>query len=412
MIWSVFDLVSRHARIALLAALLAGVIIAPSVTASTVVYIYPGTSIQSAVEANATGTVFVIKAGTHHQQSVYPKDGMTFIGENGAVLDGDLIAERAFGDQYGGFPVNNVTIRNLRITRYAPQAYGSVIDGHAGSGWLVEANEIDNNSRGTGNATVRTYGIGVGSNWTVRHNRVHANGWAGITGYSCHDTIIEGNDVYSNPITVVTDPAFDGDAANIKLYQCDGMTVISNFIHDGLEEGIWLDTGGVTTAHPKNIVENNWISDQGDKGIWYENTLSGDIHANHVKNAGYRQTDPAGWMTGGGIQVTNSPNVTVKDNVIVNSHNGFVGQKASGYTQDLLNLLVQNNTITMLTGATGIVAETGDPFTSGNNRFVGNHYILYGNSSTPFRWQGNDFSIAAWQTAGNDTTAGGATFVY
>src|SRR5512132_529430 len=42
-----------------------------------------GQSIQAAVDANAGGTQFLIKAGTYNQQTVSPKSGDSFVGEAG-----------------------------------------------------------------------------------------------------------------------------------------------------------------------------------------------------------------------------------------------------------------------------------------------------------------------------------------
>ena len=53
--------------------------------------IYPGQSIQAAVDAAPGGTAFVLKAGVHRMQSVVPKAGDTFSGEPGAVLNGSRL---------------------------------------------------------------------------------------------------------------------------------------------------------------------------------------------------------------------------------------------------------------------------------------------------------------------------------
>ena len=75
---------------------------------------YPGESIQAAVNANPEGTTFTIMAGVHRLAAVSPKAGNTFIGEPGAVLDGGNSVKRAF---VSGKP--NVTIRGLEIRNYA-----------------------------------------------------------------------------------------------------------------------------------------------------------------------------------------------------------------------------------------------------------------------------------------------------
>jgi hypothetical protein len=64
---------------------------------STTVPVSPGNSIQSLVDQNPEGTHFTLKAGIYRLQQVRPKNGDTFTGENGAVLNGsELLAGFAF----------------------------------------------------------------------------------------------------------------------------------------------------------------------------------------------------------------------------------------------------------------------------------------------------------------------------
>ena len=48
----------------------------------------PGEDFQAAVDAHPAGTQFLILSGTHRFQSVEPKDGMSFVGQPGAVMTG------------------------------------------------------------------------------------------------------------------------------------------------------------------------------------------------------------------------------------------------------------------------------------------------------------------------------------
>src|SRR5712692_6555726 len=48
----------------------------------------PTQDIQTAVNANPSGTTFVIAAGLYRMQSVTPKDGDVFLGQPGAILNG------------------------------------------------------------------------------------------------------------------------------------------------------------------------------------------------------------------------------------------------------------------------------------------------------------------------------------
>ena len=360
---------------------------------ATPVSITPGQSIQDAVDRYPAGTSFLIKHGVHARQTIYPRDGMMFEGELGAVLDGQHVTAQAI---VAG-RTSNVTVRGLRITGYVPPASGAAVEGHGSQGWVVEGNEIHNNSNGG----ARAYGIRIGSGWILRANSIHHNGWVGIAGYRAFDSLIEGNDVYANPGGVFNDTV--GEAANIKLFECGRIVLRGNHVHDGPFLGIWLDR-----SQPDMTVEGNRVRHHGDAGIWYEVSYQGVIRGNYVENAGYRGRYSRGWMSGAGIQVTNSPDVSVIENTVTNSLNGIVGQQAEGYddgpygASELRNLLVRGNVVVMPRGQTGIVQNIGSnsPYVHWRNRFVENHYVLQVNA-TPFRWMGLNLDERRWQAYGH-----------
>jgi parallel beta-helix repeat protein len=61
-----------------------------------------GTAIQPLVTAQPSGTIFVLQAGVHRHQTVYPKTGQVFRGEPGAIMTGarDLSGLFTFNGQY------------------------------------------------------------------------------------------------------------------------------------------------------------------------------------------------------------------------------------------------------------------------------------------------------------------------
>src|SRR5207237_9512212 len=278
--------------------------------------LYPGESIQSAVNRSPAGTTFVLKAGVYARQSVRPKDGMKFIGEAGAVLDGQNATHRAFD----GENVNNITVRGLRITRYLPPNTAAAVEAINTTGWVVENNEIDNNVNGSASAD----GVRIGSGMVLRSNSIHHNGWLGIAGYKAVNTLIEGNEIYANPPASFDDTI--GEAANIKLFECGSITIRNNFVHDGPFKGIWVDT-----MTPNLVIEGNKVINHGEAAIWFEVSYEGVIRNNYVENAGTRSSYINGWLQSGGIQVTNSPDVSVLDNSVVNSLNGIIGLQAGVY---------------------------------------------------------------------------------
>ena len=62
--------------------------------------IFPGDDINSIVDNNPEGTTFIIKAGVHRMQEIWPKNGNTFWGETGAILNGGKVLTD-FGQEGG-----------------------------------------------------------------------------------------------------------------------------------------------------------------------------------------------------------------------------------------------------------------------------------------------------------------------
>src|SRR5688572_23730486 len=85
-----------RARMDTITASMRSVIVPPEPV--TGVEVNPGSSIQTAVNANPAGTVFILKAGTHVQQAIVPKAGNIFRGEGMAttILDGQNTTAMAF----------------------------------------------------------------------------------------------------------------------------------------------------------------------------------------------------------------------------------------------------------------------------------------------------------------------------
>jgi parallel beta-helix repeat protein len=350
--------------------------------------ISPGQSIQAAVNANAAGATFVLKAGVHKQQTVVPKDGMTFVGEPGAIMDGENVTPRAFVAEGR----RNVTIRGLVITRYVPAAQNAAIHGNAATGWIVEDSEISYNAN---------FGLWMnGPGWIVRRNKVHHNGVLGIGGYNATQLLVENNEVYDNPPTDVAESAILAEAANIKLFTANA-TIRNNNVHGGYKMGIWIDTASGGSI----VVENNRVVDQGSIGIWHENSWDAIIRGNTVERCGLRKSISSGWISGGAIAVSNSASVTISDNTLRDNLNGIWAMQAAGYYADrnVKNLVVQNNRI-IRSGQSGIVQNVGDQsvYTSWNNKFTGNYYEIPSGLTTPFRWLDRAVTETQWKGYGQD----------
>jgi parallel beta-helix repeat protein len=352
------------------------------------VVIQPGQSIQAAVNANPSGTTFWLKAGTWHQQSVVPKDGMTFAGEAGAILDGDNTTVKAFSGT-----ASRVTIRNLVVQNYNTPLQAGAIQGDwtASLHWLVEYCEIRTN---------HAAGLYATDSMIARNNYIHHNGQIGILGKG-NGALFTGNEVsYNN--TGGNDP--DWEAGGMKFLYSTGLRFADNYVHDNYGPGIWFD--GYNNG---NLIEGNRVVHNQDAGIFYEISYNAVIRNNTVTSNGGN-----GSIARAGILVSASSGVEVYGNTLSDNSNGVIGLQANRGTAPaqydagpllVQNLYVHDNQISMNRGLTGLVDQVGDGgiFTR-NNRFEHNTYSV-SLLSRPFSGPGGSLTPAQWQAAGFDLTS-------
>jgi hypothetical protein len=382
--------------------------------------ISPGVDIQAKINASASGTVFCLRAGRHTPATAYldPSPGDVFIGEYGAVVDGQHLRRESFSYRYGPKPV---TIKNLTIENFV----GNGIEG--GNGWTIEQNEVRSNG-----------GDGVWFGSINRSNYVHHNHHGGmVSGFGQSGMVVENNEIAFNN----TDSIRDEPDAGGKMVVVQGVDYHHNWVHDNYGNGIYCDINcyGLNIHH--NLVERNVMV-----GIALEISYDAEIHDNVLRDngivdsrcvEGYRC-----WFTDlGGIVVFDSSNVRVHDNIVedANGH-GIVGRQDDRRRCDtgdvytgrycrgdyvVKNLQVYGNTIRapigsrmyqfgdgtwspfVLDGITGPDELFGSTY---NNRFYSNSYQVPGTpglSGNWFIWIGDTVTTwSRWQSAGLDVDGG------
>ncbi len=365
--------------------------------------ILPGESIQAAVNANGPGTTFLIKAGRHVRQSVVPKNRDTFRCEAGAILDGETVTPYAF--MCSGPDPDDVRIVGCVIERYAPPAQmGAILAGgntpsDGTSGWIVDSTEVRNNAN---------LGIRLGGQMKVRWSNVHHNGQLGIGGIG-DDILIEGNEIaYNNPSNLGN---LDFEAGGTKFVLTNRLVVRNNFVHHNTGPGLWTDIDNDATLFEGNLVEDNLR-----EGIITEISYSAIIRNNTVRRNGLNDSRSAVWLWGAGIGIhaSGGAGIEIYGNVLEGNAHGIAliqqnrACAVGGGSCRLGPYLVQNvnvhdNTVTMATGATGAVTDLGDNaiFTSRNNRFTNNTYVITGNAR-PFAWMNAYRTEAEWKGFGQD----------
>jgi hypothetical protein len=269
--------------------------------------ILPGQDIQAKINANASGTTFCLRAGRHTPTTAYldPSPGDVFIGEYGAIVNGDHLRVVSFSVRHGSRPV---TVRNLIIENFT----GHGIEG--AGGWTIENNEVRYNG-----------GDGVWLGSVNRSNYVHHNNHGGmVSGFGQSGMVVENNEIAFNN----TDSIRDEPDAGGKMVAVQGVDYQHNWIHDNYATGIYCDINcyGLNIHH--NLVERN-----AKVGIEVEIGYDSEIHDNALRGNGVvdaRCTEGIRcWFTDlGGILAFNSSNVRVYRNTVedANGH-GIVGRQ-------------------------------------------------------------------------------------
>ncbi len=373
------------------------------------VAVLPGQSIQAAVNANPTGTTFILKAGTHTRQSVIPKSGDVFQGEPGTVLDGQGAAY-AFGKGGAPYP-SNVTIRGLKITGYTPPMQSGTIEAggyypaEGTSGWVIDGNDISYNGE---------YGIRIGNSGRVVNNNVHHNLRLNVAG-SANNTVIENNEIAFGNHQNAYNTNFE--AGGTKFAYSDGLVLRGNYVHDNVGVGIHMDENNINTT-----IETNRVDRNGSEGVAIEISYATIIRNNTVTNNGW--ADPRNrytYLWNAGIGIHASQNVEIYGNTVAGNYAGIVAIEQNRSTDKAVygahivqNLYVHDNTITQsnlprngneLSVGAGIatdIAGNSAIFTSRNNRFVNNRYTL-GTNPRPFAWNFGTRTEAEWRSYGQDT---------
>ncbi len=368
---------------------------------------HPGDNLQGLVDQHSSGTSFDLAPGTYRLQSVVPKDGDTFVGEEGAVLSG---AQPVTGfTKQGQYWVASVSIQAAGPTRgqcdashpectdphdlfldntplqraqdqssvspgswYLDYDSGKVYMGDDPTGHQVEISMLPHAFSGSAkNVTIRGLTIekyadiaGDGaiqghsdagqpsSGWVVQKNTVRSNHGMGIR-------LSNGMQVLSNTVTDNGQMGLGGGGSNILV---EGNEIARNN-YAGYNYG-W-EAGGTKFSFTKNlVVRNNYVHDNNGPGLWtdIENV-----------NALYEQNRTSGNKVAGILHEI-SHDAVIRNNTIENDGFAAPGKTSPWYGGGIVltasdNVEVYGNTVTnCMNGIVGL-----QPNRQGKN---GNAYLL------------------------------------
>lgn len=280
--------------------------------------------------ANPPGTTFWLAPGTHTLGTdqfgqVVPRDGNTYLGAPGAILDGKGVNRYAFTQH-----AKNVTIKYLDVQGFNPPVDEGVVNHDGGDNWVITDNTFHNNH---GAATM------AGSGQILRANCLRDNGQyamnAARVGDNITGVVVEGNEISGNNTdNIEARIPGCGCTGGIKFWDVNGADVRNNWVHDNHGVALWADTDNNDFLIENNLVENNDA-----EAVFYEisynltlrnNTLRGNTKVKGKVFADRNDGFPVGAVylseAGGEPRIpARTSKVEIYGNVLENNWSGITG---------------------------------------------------------------------------------------
>lgn len=339
-------------------------------------------NIPAAIEAAPAGAQFVLTPGVYRNVTISPKNGQSFVGESGAILDGSVPIENwrsqngkwtasgypapAYRTGYGRdglatyredlFVDGTPYLRVASLDHLGPKKFyyenGNVwiSDDPTGHDTVASVTEAAFNGQSARNVTidnitVRYYATmaqhgaidaQTTNGWTITKSVFHGNHGAGVAAGSnmtiqnnvfrmngqlgIHAQDVTGLTIQSNRVTENNYAGFDAgwDAGGIKILTSTAIKIAQNCIADNAATGIWLDWDNTDFEIDSNTVLRNLVI-----GIQSEASRSGKITSNVVAYNN-RQGNVTGYW-GSEILVQNSSRLEVSRNKILSAKGPGLG---------------------------------------------------------------------------------------
>jgi len=351
--------------------------------------IYPGQSIQDKVNSMPGGTTFILKAGTHRMQTVYPKSGDKFTGESGARMSGAKVVTGWY--KSGGLWVaanqtqraqvtNGTCMTGYSMCNYSEDLFinSSMLhrvssSSQVGSGkWYFDrsaskvyiADDPTNktvemsitkqafagsaSSVNISNLTIEKYaspaqfGAIAGDNayaWTISNNEIRYNHGVGVKAgdhwqlYSNNihhngQMGITGYRVY-NVVMQGNELAYNNADGFSPFWEAGATKFVSSHYLIYRSNYVHNNKGKGLWTDIDNIYctyDGNTITDNDHQGISHEVGYDCVIKNNTVLRNGFQN---AGGYAGAGIGIVSSPNVEIYNNTVSGNAHGIVARMYS-----------------------------------------------------------------------------------
>ena len=276
------------------------------------------------------GTTYWFAPGTHtlgagEFNQIEPAQGDTFIGAPGAVISGQ-------GDNNSAFTgtATGVTVEYLTIEDFVPPGSQGSVNHDSGADWTIKYNTIEENGNVAGSGGGAALMMGDGDvyeyNCLTNNGEYALNATDGnVPNGGPHETTFAFNEVSYNGIADFPDLGQCGCSGGIKYWASTNAVVEDNYIHDNYNVGLWFDTDNSGALVSGNYIARNWA-----EGAIYEISYNADITGNTFLDNGWglgSYSGPSGFPLGAGLYVNASGGNAAVDgglySTLMVSHNVF-----------------------------------------------------------------------------------------
>jgi hypothetical protein len=408
------------------------------------------TTVRNAVNANPSGTTFLLAANCTYQFSsfVLGLNNDIFIGAgpastiisgtnggaNGSAWQANVTGNVA--DDHVGIAIMNMTMQNFGVFSAGtePQNFNSIAI-QTSDNWSVRNTKLINGA----NICLNHHGNGI----FIANNLISNCGGYTILGQPGQYTAISTASTYiGNEITLGNTSLYDTcDGSGFKLLGPGSVNIFGGYIHDNNSPGFWEDSYSGQTYHISGVT----FARNGNGGVEFEDAglVAGEVDHNVFIDDGNGSTNPAFGIIGGtcganwkpwpSVWSHGSPNVNTHDNNFLQENGPSTpGGIYSGLTlgmsdadcrttsNTLNNNVATNNTVNFKSthGSVSTSAMWGTYYAcntgysnTGSSSSSNHFHIIGGSTSDPhFDWfpdySGTPVSFAAYRsTFGQDANS-------
>lgn len=290
-------------------------------TQTGVYHVYPGQSLQAAINKLAAGNTLYVHAGTYSEKITVGVSNVTIIGDQAIVDYVDVgywgVLFRISGSYVtiSGFEVRNsdymgVILSGSNISLSNFNVHHSLENGIliTGDNNLVENSRVWQNCRSNVNGSRTRGGWASGlsaarrpNNAIIRNNQVYQNWGEGLSTYEASGTLIEGNEVFDNYVNL-----YVSDAQNVIVRNNHVYIPTNPVVMVGSRVGIMLGDEKYNPASSNIQILDNVVENTYRNLYWWQGTQGGGM--NNVVIEGNTFTNSQYFA---GVQINSAPHVGV-----------------------------------------------------------------------------------------------------